>query len=89
MLGRRLTVEPMGPIAKAFVIVNRVFGWAVVVAGASFLLGAVQGFVASRASWAALGWNVLIGVFLVAVGVVYIRAPLSRSKSANGRSLTD
>lgn len=79
----------MGRIAKAFVIVNRVFGLGVAVAGASFLLTTVQAFVASRASLAAIGWNVLIGVTLVAVGVVYIRAPLMRSKSAGDRSLTD
>jgi hypothetical protein len=75
----------MGPIAKAFVVVNRVVGWGVAVAGASFLLGAVQTFFDSRASWSVAGWNVLIGVTLMAVGVVYIWAPLSRSKSGSDR----
>lgn len=77
----------MGTIAKAFVIANRIFGWGTAVAGVSVLLDVVQRIVVGSAGGIGLGWHVLIGVLLVVVGVVYIRAPLYRSTTKDrGRS---
>lgn len=79
----------MGPIAKAFVIANRIFGWGTAVAGVSVLLGVVQRIALGRAGGIGLGWHVLIGVLLVVVGVVYIRAPLYRSITKDQGSSAD
>jgi predicted phage tail protein len=76
----------MGPIAKTFVMVNRVFGWFLAVGGVLVLVGAVQRLVLGRSAGLGLGWHFLIGAVLLAVGVVYIRAPLTRE---DARDQTD
>jgi len=68
----------MGPVAKTFVMINRVFGWFTAVAGVLVLAGALQRLVLGRSAGLGLGWHFLIGVVLLAVGVMYIRAPLTR-----------
>jgi hypothetical protein len=57
---------------------NRVFGWFAAVNGVLVLAGAVQRVVLGSSTGLGLGWHFLIGAVLLAVGVVYIRAPLTR-----------
>ena len=66
-----------GPIARAFVIVNRVFGVFVVVGGIAILAD----FLLALARGESLGYAWPIGVaalVCVVVGIVYLRAPLWR-----------
>lgn len=68
----------MGPFSKAFAIVNRIFGWALVVFGALITAGAIQRLLLGRFAGFGLGWHFLVGATCLAIGIVYIRAPLTR-----------
>jgi len=73
--------------AKAFVLMNRLFGALSLLAGATMLL-ALAARIASGLPVAGTAWIfVLIAVGLILVGIVYLRAPLSRKamrQSENG-----
>jgi hypothetical protein len=69
-------------IARAFVVVNRLFGWVAVASG--ILLGAdvVSALVRGqplRELWL-LGASAIAAIL---VGLIYVRAPLSRTRAVN------
>jgi hypothetical protein len=70
----------MGPFAKSFVIANRLAGWSLTVFGILVIAGAIQRVAMGRFAGFGLGWHFLLGATCLAVGVLYIRAPLSRPK---------
>jgi hypothetical protein len=71
-----------GGFARAFVLVNRIFGWGAIVGGfflaAQSVIALLQGRALSDV------WLFFVfGVALLLVGVLYVRAPLSRSESSS------
>lgn len=75
----------MASFTQIFVMANRVFGWAAVVAGALILAeGTFRGIV-GRPDGFSTPWRLLIGAIFLLIGVLYIRAPLTR-RNARGRS---
>jgi hypothetical protein len=85
---RRRLAEPvpkLGPFARAFVAVNRIFG-AFTLASGLFLLGVCAWrLLRGTTHWSQSYVVVLFGVVLVFVGIVYLRSPLwRRSREAVG-----
>ena len=68
----------MNKFARAFVFANRLFGAFTTAAGGLILLGGVLRVVL-RGTFESIGW-VAIGLVLVAVGILYLKAPLLRTK---------
>jgi hypothetical protein len=65
------------------VLVNRIFGWGLVLGGTSLVAQVVVALFQGRAMndvWIACA----LGITFVLVGVLYLRAPLSRSEPARG-----
>jgi hypothetical protein len=75
----------MGLFAKSFVAINRIIGWVLAVFGTLVTAGAIQRLALGRFAGFGLGWHFLLGATCLAVGVLYIRAPLTR-KDAGSRS---
>jgi hypothetical protein len=69
-----------GPIARAFIGVNRIFGAMAVfmgiVAVADALVGLVRGVSSLRSTFVVGGF----GVIVIIVGVLYLKAPLARTR---------
>lgn len=74
--------EPMNIFAKLFVFANRLFGAFTLLIGVALLgllgLRLLRGLPTSSNAWI----FALIGIVLIAVGVVYLRAPLSRDAAS-------
>jgi hypothetical protein len=68
-------------LTRTFVSVNRIFGWAAAIGGALTLAESVVRLVIGRSGLAETAGLALIGFVLLAVGIVYIRAPLTRRKA--------
>lgn len=64
-------------LAKAFIAVNRIFGWGAAIAGALMLVESVMRLALGQAGGSRLA---LVGIPCLAMGIVYIRAPLFRKK---------
>ena len=74
----------MNVLAKVFVAINRVVGVATVVMGVALVLGAIVRislYGPGREFWI-LG---VAGIVLIPVGLLYMRAPLTRSQSNSRR----
>jgi uncharacterized membrane protein YesL len=71
-------VPPLGPLARAFVSVNRIFGAFTLIGGVILLAECAWRLLRGTTDWAQLYVAVLSGVALVLVGIVYLRAPLWR-----------
>ena len=76
----------MGPVSKAFVAANRIVGWVLAIFGTLVTAGAIQRVVLGRFAGFGLGWHFLLGAICLGVGVLYIRALLTRE---DGRQSTD
>jgi len=72
----------MNKFARAFVFANRLFGAFTTASGALILLGGVLRVVLRR-SFDPIGW-VALGLVLVAVGILYLKAPLLRVRQLAG-----
>ena len=82
-------MPPLGPLARAFVSVNRVFGALAVVGGLLLLAKCAWHLFTGARQWSQSYFAVLFGVTLVIVGIVYLTAPLWRRRSgASGRPLS-
>ena len=79
--GRKSSEPQMGP-TKIFVGVNRIFGWSTAIAGALALAESILRFAFGDFGVAEMAGHALIGSVLLALGIVYIRAPLTREKVA-------
>ena len=69
----------MGLFAKSFVAINRIIGWALAIFGTLVIAGAIQRLALGRFAGFGLGWHFLLGATCLAVGILYIRAPLFRA----------
>lgn len=67
---------------KILVGVNRIFGWFTAIAGALAMAESVFRFAFGDFGVAEMAGQALIGSVLLALGIVYIRAPLTREKGA-------
>ena len=75
---------PLGPFARAFVAINRIFG-AFTLLGGLYLL-AYLGWCSLRgAAPSSLLYPALFGLGMVVVGIVYLRAPLLREPRKKSR----
>jgi hypothetical protein len=75
-LGR--SVPSLGPFARAFVALNRVFGAFALVGGLCLLAKCAWHLLDGERHWSQLYFAVLFGVAMVLVGIVYLRAPVWR-----------
>lgn len=66
-----------GPIAKAFIVMNRIFGAGAVLGGA-YILGIVALAVVRGRELSSMWQPCVTGLLLVVAGVAYLRAPLFR-----------
>lgn len=71
-------VPSLGPFARAFVALNRVFGTFALVGGLVLLAKCAWHLLRGVRDWSQSYFAVLFGVTLAAVGIVYLRAPLWR-----------
>jgi hypothetical protein len=69
-------VAESGTFSRLFVLVNRLFGAGAVIAGVSALVTAAERLIHGEGR--ASGLYAIFGIVCVVVGVVYLRAPLSR-----------
>lgn len=76
---------------RAFVVVNRAFGAAAVVAGLCLLAKCGWHLFTGARDWSQSYFAVLFGAALVIVGIVYLRAPLwpRRSEAVSDASSQD
>jgi hypothetical protein len=74
----------MGPFAKTFVVANRIVGWLLAIFGTLVTAGAIQRLILGRFAGFGLGWHFLVGAICLVVGIVYIRAPLTRKGDRRG-----
>ena len=68
-------------LTRTFVSVNRIFGWAAAIGGALALAESVVRLVLGRSGLSEMAGLALTGLVFMAVGIVYIRAPLTRQKA--------
>jgi len=73
-------VVTSGSFARAFVVVNRAFGAAAVVAGLCLLAKCGWHLLTGARDWSQSYFAVLFGAALVIVGIVWLRAPLGRPR---------
>jgi uncharacterized protein (DUF58 family) len=74
-----------GPLARAFVVVNRIFGVALVLSGFGLLVEFLVALIRGRSISAV--WSVgLAAMLCVAIGVIYFRAPLFRTPASAKKS---
>ena len=73
-------------LARAFVSVNRIFGWAMTIGGALALIESALRLMLGRAELSEMAGLALTGLAFLAVGLVYIRAPLTRENAATDKS---
>ena len=71
----------LGPFARVFVALNRIFGALTLVGGLALLAKCSWHLLQGVRDWSQSYFAVLFGVTLTIVGVVYLRAPLSRHRS--------
>lgn len=83
----RMATPDHGPIAKAFIAMNRIFGAGAAVGGAYLLAIAVLALVRGR-DFSAVWPMALWGFALILAGVVYLRAPLFREARRDERADT-
>lgn len=74
--------EHRSGFARSFVLVNRIFGWGAIVGGFFLVAQSVIALLQGRAPSDVLQ-PFVFGVALLLVGVLYVRAPLSRSESSS------
>lgn len=74
-------VPSLGPFARVFVALNRVFGAFALVGGLVLLAKCAWHLLRGVRDWSQSYFAVLFGVILIIVGIVYLRAPLSRHRS--------
>jgi hypothetical protein len=72
------SVPPLGPFARAFVALNRVFGAFALVGGLCLLVKCAWHLLDGERHWSQLYFAVSFGVAMVFVGIVYLKAPLWR-----------
>jgi len=77
-------VPRLGPLARAFVSVNRVLGAFALIGGLLLLAKCAWHLFAGTRQWSQSYFAVLFGVTLVIAGIVYLKAPLWRSRSKTG-----
>jgi hypothetical protein len=65
-------------LTKIFVGVNRIFGWSTAIAGALAMAESVFRFAFGDFGVTEMAGQALIGLVLLALGIVYIRAHLTR-----------
>ena len=68
------------PVARAFLVLNRVFGSFALVGGLVLLAKCAWHLLRGVREWSQSYFAVLLGVTLVIVGIVYLRAPLRRQR---------
>jgi hypothetical protein len=69
-------------LTKAFVGVNRIFGWAAAIGGALTMAESVVRLAFGYSSLTGMAGRALTGFVLLVIGIVYIRAPLTRDDVA-------
>jgi hypothetical protein len=74
-------VSPLGPFARVFVALNRVFGAFALIGGLVLLAKCAWHLLRGVRDWSQSYFAVLFGVTLIIVGIVYLRAPLWRQRS--------
>ena len=73
-----------GPIARAFIAINRLFGWFSIAAGAYLLVVfAISAF--REGSIPEPWWPGPLGVCFLVAGILYVRAPLTRNAAGESR----
>jgi hypothetical protein len=77
-------VPTLGPFARAFVALNRLFGVLALVAGLGLLAKCGWHLLQGARNWSQSYFAVFFGAAMVIVGIVYLRAPLFRSRSEAG-----
>jgi len=77
-------VPPLGPFARAFVALSRVFGAFAVAGGLLLLAKCAWHLLQGARQWSQEYFAVLFGVAMVIVGIVYLRAPLWRRQRESG-----
>jgi hypothetical protein len=73
-------VPALGPFARMFVALNRVFGTFALVGGLLLLTKCAWHLLRGVREWSQSYFAVLFGVTLVVVGIVYLGAPLGRQR---------
>ena len=68
----------LGPFARAFVAANRIFGAFVLLSGMWLLAACAWRLLGGVTHWPQWYLAIPLGVILIAVGIVYLRAPLWR-----------
>ena len=82
-------MERTGKFGRAFIFVNRVFGAGCILGGASIIVAALVCLVRGAAVGSSVWTSGVIGVVLIAVGALYLKAPLFRHRRAgNGGGLS-
>ena len=79
-------MERIGKFGRAFIFVNRLFGAFCILAGASMIVSALVGLVRGRTFGAAVWPSGALGMVLIAVGALYLKAPLFRPRRAENAS---
>ena len=74
-------VSPLGPLARAFIALNRVLGASAIVGGLALLAKCAWHLLLGVRSWSQSYFAVLFGVTLLIVGIVYLRVPLWRDRT--------
>jgi predicted phage tail protein len=69
----------MNIFSRIFVAANRVFGAFTAAGGALFVAATVTSYVRGHLTVGSLLIGATVGVSLILVGIVYLRAPLSRT----------
>jgi hypothetical protein len=77
-------VPALGPVARALVALSRIFGVLALVGGLGLLAKCGWHLRQGARNWSQSYFAVFFGAAMVIVGIVYLRAPLLRSRSEAG-----
>jgi hypothetical protein len=81
-------VPTLGPFGRTFVALNRLFGAAALVGGLCLLAKSGWHLLQGARSWSQSYFAVFFGTAMVIVGIVYLRAPLWRTRRQAGEAST-
>ena len=80
---KKRPMQRHGPIARVFIAMNRLFGWFSIAAG-TYLVVAFATSAIRAGGVPEPWWPGLLGACFLVAGILYVRAPLTRS--AGGES---